>query len=204
MTYFSKAYLLSLKRISCVQFLTFTASEHANEIDKAFKAMESVTCVRFVERSKEKDFVIFTGDTDHCSSNVGLRGGGQFIKLVNSSVGEGCFKVPSILHEIMHTLGFYHIHKSPDRDDHIKILWENVLPGKEYKLKKRTDSWALTDFDVGYDVDSILHYPKTSFSKNGKNTIETLDQTLNDRIGQRNSLSVKDIRRINRMYKCDV
>lgn len=155
-----------------------------------------------MKRSKEKDYVIFTGDTDHCSSKVGRQSGAQFIKLVNSTVGEGCFKVPSILHEIMHVLGFYHIHKGADRDNHIKILWENVVPGKEYKLEKRTDYWALSNFGVGYDVDSILHYSKTAYSKNGKNTIETIDKSLTNRIGQRRALSQGDIERINRMYQC--
>lgn len=183
--------------------LLTTASEHVDEIERAIKVLEEATCVRFKNRTSEKDFVTFTGDTNHCSSRVGRREGEQFIKLVNSTVGEGCFKVASILHEIMHVLGFYHIHKGADRDNHIKILWENIVPGKEYKLEKRTDYWALTDFGVGYDVDSILHYSKTAYSKNGKNTIETIDKSLTNRIGQRKALSKGDVERIKKMYECD-
>lgn len=103
----------------------------------------------------------------------------------------------------MHLLGFYHIHKSANRDEHIRIKWENVIPERKHKLEKRTDYEKLSDFGVGYDVDSILHYSKTSYSKNGENTIETIDATDQDRIGQRIALSVKDIERINRMYQCE-
>lgn len=163
--------------------------------------------MRFVNHTDELDFVTITGDTDHCSSTVGRRGGEQFIKLVNATVnatvGDNCFRIASIHHEMMHLLGFYHIHKSADRDDHIRIIWENVIPDRKYKLEKRTDYEELTDFGVGYDFDSILHYTKFAFTKNGESTIETIDEAHQDKIGQRNGLSVKDIERINRMYQCD-
>lgn len=163
--------------------------------------------MRFVNHTNETDFVTITGDTDHCSSKVGRRGGEQFIKLINSTVnitiGNNCFKIASIHHEIMHLLGFFHAHKSANRDDYIRIIWENVIPDRHYKLEKRTDYDELSDFGVAYDVDSILHYSKTAFSKNGENTIETIDASLQERIGQRDGLSVKDIERINRMYQCD-
>lgn len=181
----------------------FTANEHADQIDKAIQILENVTCVRFVNHSEEVDFVTFTGDTNRCTSKVGRIGGEQFIKLITDKVGDGCFRIPSILHEMMHVLGFHHIHRGIDRDMHIKIIWENVLPERRHKLLTRGDIGDLTDFDVGYDVDSLLHYSKNAYSKNGKNTIETIDESSLLRIGQRVALSDGDIKRINRMYKCD-
>lgn len=173
------------------------------QIDKAFKILENVTCVRFVNYTNQADFITITGDTDHCSSKVGRQGGEQFVKLMNRTVGEGCFKIHTIQHEIIHSLGFYHIHKGADRDKHIRIIWKNVIPEKKHKLKIKGNYDELSDFDVGYDVDSIMHYTKKAYSKNGKNTIETIDPTLIDRIGQRTSLSDGDIQRINRMYECE-
>jgi hypothetical protein len=36
-----------------------------------------------------------------------------------------------IVHELMHTLGFYHEHQRPDRDEFVSINLKNVEPSKE-------------------------------------------------------------------------
>lgn len=101
----------------------------------------------------------------------------------------------------MHLLGFYHLHRSPDRDNHIKINWKNVKSGYEYELSENADD-EVTDFGTSYDYDSLMHVRNTKYSKNGEVTIETIDPKYRDKIGQRLGLSKGDIERINRMYKC--
>lgn len=100
-------------------------------------------------------------------------------------------------------LGFHHIHISPNRDDHIKIIWENIAPNAVKNFRKRTDDGRLTDFGTGYDYDSIMHTNSVAYSPTGRITIETVDPKNQHRIGQRDKLSDGDILRINRMYKCD-
>ena len=34
------------------------------------------------------------------------------------------------LHETMHALGFYHEQNRMDRDEHVHVVEDNVLPGK--------------------------------------------------------------------------
>lgn len=46
---------------------------------------------------------------------------------INLSVG--CNDVGIVLQEMMHALGYFHEHQRPDRDEHVRVIWENVQPG---------------------------------------------------------------------------
>ena len=52
-----------------------------------------------------------------------------------------------------------------------------------------------------YDYGSIMHYGATSFSYNDKPTIIALKPGAT-RMGQRENLSINDLRQINKLYKC--
>lgn len=183
--------------------LLFVAEEHVAQIDKAIQLIQQATCVRFIARTDEEDYVTFTGDSLHCSSMVGREGGEQFIKLTkDDAVGEGCFQIGSVMHEIMHALGFYHMHKSPERDDFITIMWDNIDKGDHSKLDKREDEEDLTNFGLGYDFDSIMHYSSKLYSINDEDTLVAANPEDTLRMGQREWLSDGDILRIRRMYNC--
>lgn len=73
----------------------------------------------------------------------------------------------------MHALGFFHQQSAANRDDFIQINWDNIRRGREHNFNKYNET-TVTDFNIMYDYDSVMHYSAKAFSKNGENTIETL------------------------------
>ncbi|KAH8293078.1 hypothetical protein KR044_000940 [Drosophila immigrans] len=166
------------------------------------RIIESVSCIRFVPATAETvDYLLVKVSTAGCNSRVGCWGGEQILNLKKSPLGTGCFRLGTIQHELLHTLGFRHQQNSPNRDEFIKIMEENIIKGTEFNFKKY-DETELGDFGVPYDYSSILHYGPKGFSKNGEPTIVALDPRGQKKMGQRRALSDGDVIRLNTMYKC--
>ncbi len=55
--------------------------------------------------------------------------------------------------------------------------------------------------NVPYDYESVMHYGKTAFGS-GRITIETIDPTKQNVIGNRRGFSKYDIMQMNLLYKC--
>ncbi|XP_052069030.1 uncharacterized protein LOC127708227 [Mytilus californianus] len=108
----------------------------------------------------------------------------------------------TVLHEIMHTLGFWHEHTRPDRDQYIKVNYDNVMQGHYYDYNKM-DPTETGQNDKKYDYYSIMHYSTRTFAKDRqKPTFEPTQHVKMPDIGQRKYLSDIDIKGIRQLYQC--
>ncbi|XP_035784368.1 zinc metalloproteinase nas-4-like [Anopheles albimanus] len=172
----------------------FTVSQQ-NSIVSALQQIELVSCVRFVPRTTEKDYVMVQGDSG-CWATLGHRGGMQTVNLQPS----GCMTRGTIIHEFLHALGFVHMQSASDRDFYVDINYNAIQAGKQSNFE-RYSSNVIDDFGIPYDYDSVMHYPRTAFTANGQETI--IPKQPGVAIGQRVGLSYKDIKRLNKLYpKC--
>ena len=85
------------------------------------------------------------------------------------SLGGGCVQHGVVLHEVLHSLGLWHEQSRLDRDDHVRIRWENIRTGLEDNFAKYQGFTSHR-----YDIGSIMHYRPDAFSSNNLPTIEPL------------------------------
>jgi hypothetical protein len=128
-------------------------------------------CVRFVEGTDQAGYIhIYDHTKKHgCrSSDQGFSGKVQYISLPS-----GCVNIGTVLHELMHAIGFGHEHQRSDRDDFIKIIWENIKEDDYAQYTKHTDSILSTKFNF----DSIMMYgPYVSVYNDKRRTIVADDR----------------------------
>ncbi|XP_035508673.1 high choriolytic enzyme 1-like [Morone saxatilis] len=140
------------------------------------------------------NYSLLTPAPPGCFSALGKTGGGQVLSLNR----QGCLYHGIIQHEINHALGFQHEHIRSDRDNYVRINWENIDPQMAYNFYKQ----ATNNLNTPYDYSSIMHYGKTAFSiQLGRDSITPIPNA-NVQIGQSQGMSYWDIMRINLLYGC--
>ncbi|XP_073349454.1 hatching enzyme 1.2-like [Pagrus major] len=161
-----------------------------SEIHAAFKMISDFTCISFIQRTTELNYLKFmTGNG--CASFVGCRGGAQPLYFSSTcSVGNLC-------HELIHALGLYHEHTREDRDHYVTVQWQNIMPGRKNNFKVKHGN----TLNLPYDLKSIMHYGSYFFSQDGSATV--LAKQGEAQMGQRTHLSHLDIQRLNKLYHCD-
>ncbi|XP_063392774.1 uncharacterized protein LOC134678234 [Cydia fagiglandana] len=196
----------STKRWPDNEVIVYIQREHftGDQVQAILRGMEELSqasCVKFRPYKKgDRDAVVVQGSRRGCFSQVGYQGGYQVLNLSGRHpVGRGCFRHGTVVHEFLHTLGFYHMQSSPDRDDYIDVVWENIVQPARHNFRKY-NLFSVSDFGVGYDYDSVLHYSRKAFSSNGGDTL--VPKKSGVEIGQRIGLSEKDSAKLNKMY-CD-
>ncbi|KAK4011771.1 hypothetical protein OUZ56_020884 [Daphnia magna] len=165
-------------------------------IASAIKAYHTHTCIRFVARTTERNYVRISKTGQGCWGDVGMIGGRQKVSLDDHCV---LYSRPGlVMHELMHVLGFYHEHQRPDRDKYVSINFDNI-ERKNRDYFQKVKMWDLKAARFSYDYGSLMHYPSDAFAKDP--TIPVI-QPLHGKpvLGQRKTLSALDVKKLNRFY----
>ncbi|XP_046836905.1 high choriolytic enzyme 1-like isoform X1 [Vespa crabro] len=175
-------------------------------LQKAMTILMEKTCIQFQQiypnengQYSVESWVNIVGNKSGCYSDLGRNSfGGPSVLNLNVNL---CFDIIGhALHEMLHTLGAYHEHMRPDRDQYIYILWENIRAGSKYNFEL-LDVNTITDYGLPYDYDSIMHYSMTAFSK-GKSLATIIPKINGIEIGQRERLSYYDVKKLLITYEC--
>ena len=161
-------------------------------------------CIKFVPKTNEVTFLRFHAVGPGCWSMVGKQSspGGQLISIdvPNPASNSNCAYTGIVAHELIHALGFWHEQSRPDRDNFIRINFQNIRSDQVYNFDKKTTN--IDTLGLPYDLLSIMHYEWNAFSMNGKPTIEAYDGTELKPTWQKTALTDIDIEAIRKYYNC--
>jgi len=165
-------------------------------ISAAAKDFERYTCLRLQRRNsghRENYINFYRGGG--CSSPVG-----RVQQRQDVSLASGCWQKGTVIHEVLHSLGFWHEQSRPDRDRHVRINLGNIPAGVRYNFNKFSYS-QIDSLGSPYDLGSVMHYNGYAFSQNGRPTIVDLSGRAVQT--QRNGFSKQDLFQLNKMYGCE-
>ncbi len=163
-----------------------------SELQKSFDEWTSKTNVTFKERTNQSNYVTISSSGSNSNSGVatlGMNGSRGFIRLGTRATAV------VIIHELGHTLGYIHEQNRSDRDNFIRINFENIQNGAEDQFFKSNSATLLTG---QFDINSTMMYGSFTFSKNGRPTITDLNGNL---LPQRQArISTLDVEGTNSLY----
>uniref|UniRef100_A0A6E8V5C7 Metalloendopeptidase n=1 Tax=Anopheles coluzzii TaxID=1518534 RepID=A0A6E8V5C7_ANOCL len=181
---------------------TFTTTQQG-VIQSAMAQIAAATCVRFVPRTTETLYVTIGNGESGCWSYVG-RSTRNSENQVNLQSPE-CVDIGTVVHELMHSIGFYHEFTRPDRDEWVTIDQGALAPEYQSATFYADNYGKMAASDVvlygrKYDYGSVMHYSKYAAAASRTRPVMNNLQPWTGDFGNDNGLSAADIIDINYMY----
>ncbi|EFX78026.1 hypothetical protein DAPPUDRAFT_320881 [Daphnia pulex] len=167
------------------------ASDQRKVIAFGMNEYHENTCIKFVPRTSEKNYIRIYKKGSGCS---------------NVSLDDGCvsrIRPGIVLHELMHAAGFFHEHTRPDRDTFVRINFENILEKHVFNFNTN-DASKVTTLGLPYDYDSVMHYSRYAFAVDRTRPTITPVPNENVEIGNRRKFSCLDLLKLNALYCSEV
>ncbi|XP_047480585.1 astacin-like metalloendopeptidase [Penaeus chinensis] len=130
---------------------------------QAMYVITSHTCVKFVKRTTEEGYLSIGRNATGCWSHIGYLGGRQWLNYQDRCL----WRFGTVVHELFHTLGLFHEQSRPDRDNFVKVKWDNIKSGYHHNFLRLGNKRATT-LGVDYNYASVMHYSPKAFSKDKK------------------------------------
>ncbi|MGC4055506.1 MAG: M12 family metallopeptidase [Paludibaculum sp.] len=183
----------SITHVAKVPYVVLSGTANMTTAISQFNTVFS-GLIQFVPRVAEADYVaIDLNSADHsgsCFATLGRAGGQQSLQ---GSIDCG---VPTLLHEMGHSIGLYHEHQRSDNATFLTFNQANLdiplLAGNFGSQNRNAQNVGL------YDYASIMHYGATGFSKNNQVVLETIPAGMP--IGESSTFSPGDIDAVKRLY----
>ncbi|XP_063297694.1 astacin-like metalloendopeptidase [Pelobates fuscus] len=164
-------------------------------ITESMKQIELMSCVKFVQRTSQWDYLSLESGNG-CWSNVARQGGKQTVSLDKS----GCLGSGTIQHELMHSLGFFHEHSRSDRDNHVDIFWKYISDANKFNFNIEDSN----NMNLPYDYTSVMHYQNTAFTNTPGHATIAAKGNASLPLGQSIGMSHLDVIKLNKLYNCNV
>jgi len=151
-------------------------------------------CIKFVEQGSASGKVVRMYYGQGCWSYMGVTGTGA----QDLSLGQGCEYFGTVVHEMLHAVGFDHEQNRPDRDQFLNVYLQNVDPSQRHNFNPTPGGRTYTTFDYN----SIMIYGEKSFSMNGQKTMVAKNGTpLTDPYAKPQGMSPLDDYQVKAFYQ---
>ena len=142
--------------------------------------ISNISCVRFEPKQPITRNYIFITEGKGCSSEVGMRNTGRQLLNLNPKI---CV-YGKVVHELLHSLGFLHMHTANERDEFLVVKWDNIKDSAVFNFHQFKSHVSM--FGTSFDYDSILHYSEKAFAiDKSKPTLVPIYRDMAKNMGQR-------------------